>query len=30
MYKFEKKDKQGVLKINISKEDWEKAVENAD
>ncbi len=29
MYKFEKKDKQGVLKINISKEDWEKAVENA-
>lgn len=29
MYKFEKKDKQGILKINISKEDWEKAVEQA-
>lgn len=29
MFTFEKKDKQGVLKINISKEDWEKAVENS-
>lgn len=29
MYKFEKKDKQGVLKISISSEDWEKALEKA-
>ena len=29
MYTFEKKDKQGILSIKISKEDWEKAVENA-
>ena len=27
MYTFEKKDKQGVLSISVSKEDWEKAVE---
>ena len=29
MYKFEKKEKQGILKISVSKEDWEKAVEQA-
>lgn len=29
MYKFEKKDKQGFLTINISSEEWEKAVEKA-
>ncbi len=29
MYTFEKKDKQGVLSIKASKEEWEKAVENA-
>jgi len=28
MYTFEKKDKQGILNIKISKEEWEKAVEN--
>ena len=26
MYTYEKKDKQGILKIKISKENWEKAV----
>lgn len=29
MYKFEKNNKQGILKISISKNEWEKAVENA-
>lgn len=29
MYTFEKKDKQGVLKVQISKEEWEKAVEES-
>ncbi len=29
MYTFEKKDKQGVLTIKASKEEWEKAVEEA-
>lgn len=29
MYKFEKNNKQGILKITISKEDWEKAVQEA-
>lgn len=29
MYTFEKKEKQGILTVKISKEDWEKAVENA-
>ena len=29
MYKFEKKDKQGVLTINISSAEWEKAVEKS-
>lgn len=29
MYTFEKKDKQGILKISISKEIWEKALEEA-
>ncbi len=29
MYNFEKKEKQGILKINISKEDWENALEKA-
>lgn len=28
MYTFEKKDKQGVLNIKISKEEWESAVES--
>ncbi len=28
MYTFEKKDKQGILNIKISKEEWETAVEN--
>ena len=27
MFTFEKKDKQGVLNISVSKEDWEKAIE---
>ena len=29
MFKFEKKDKQGVLKITVSKEEWEVAVEKS-
>ena len=29
MYKFEKNNKQGILKISISAEDWEKALQNA-
>ena len=29
MYTFEKKDKQGFLKIKVSKDNWEKAVEEA-
>ena len=29
MYEYEKKEKQVILKIEISKEDWEKAVEHA-
>lgn len=29
MYTFEKKNKQGILKVKISKEDWEKAVEES-
>ena len=29
MYTFEKKDKKGILKINISKEEWEELVEKA-
>lgn len=29
MYTFEKKDKQGVLKVKVSKEVWEKAVEHS-
>lgn len=29
MYKYEKKNKQGILKISISKDEWEKALENA-
>lgn len=29
MYTFEKKDKQGILKIKVSKEEWENAVEKA-
>ncbi len=29
MYTFEKQDKKGILKVNVSKEDWETAVEHA-
>ena len=29
MYNFDKKEKQGILKITISKDEWEKAVEKA-
>lgn len=29
MYKFEKKDKQGILTITISSEEWEKALDKA-
>ena len=29
MYTFEKKDGQGLLNITVSKEDWDKAVEQA-
>ena len=29
MYTFEKENQRGVLKINVSKEEWEKAIENA-
>lgn len=29
MYKYEKNNKQGVLKISISKDEWEKALQNA-
>ena len=29
MYTFEKKDKKGYLTVKISKEEWEKALENA-
>ena len=29
MYTYEKKEKEGVLKIKISKEVWENAVEEA-
>lgn len=29
MYTYEKKQKEGQLKVTISKEEWEKAVENA-
>ena len=29
MYTFEKKDKQGILKIKVSKEEWETAVEHS-
>ena len=29
MYKFEKNNKQGILKISISAQDWEKALQNA-
>ena len=29
MYTYEKKEKEGQLKVTISKEEWEKAVEKA-
>ncbi len=29
MYKYEKKDKKGIVTLTISKEDWEKAVEKS-